>query len=1217
MKKLELLLNTITRFMLVFILVIAVTSLGIYLVYAQDDDPDTISGSSFQADITLDQFKERALKRFEAKRALPEARRKAAERRAQNGTSGAMGMPQQGISPMPGGTPNYFGPEPNWAYSPQLTKFVDSLPGLGYANRNNLGQYIPVAVPDQTTYSGADYYEIGITDHSEQMHSGLSPTKTRGYYQINSADPNVTAKHYLGPLIIAKRDVPVRLKFVNNVATSTAGSLFLPVDTTVMGAGMGPMGGMEMYTQNRAELHLHGIFAPWISDGTPHQWITPAGEVTSYPRGVSMFNVPDMPDPGNGAQTYYYPNQQSGRLMFYHDHSFGITRLNVYAGEASGYIIRDPVLDDTDAPGSMVSRGVIPADEIPLIIQDKTFVDATTITATDPTWNWGATPGSPITGDLWFPHVYMPNQDQNSPTGMNDLGRWDYGPLVWPPTPVQDPVLPDTSMVMEAFMDTPVVNGTAYPYVTLQPKAYRFRVLNACNDRFLNLQLYYSDTGNGISATATATVASGAVTGINVTNGGSGYTSAPTIYIYGGGGTGATASATIAGGAVTGITVNTPGTGYATAPTILVGSTKEVKMVPADGATYNGPYGAYTVKNDGRDGGVPDPTRAGPKMVVIGNEGGILPKPVTLNAPPNPISYDHAPKTMTLGNVDGYTLYLGPAERADVIVDFSAVPAGAALILYNDAPAPLPAGDPRYDYYTGNGDETATGGSTPTVPELGPNTRTIMQIRITGTASAPFNFTALDTELPAAYLVTQPAPHVPQPDYPGVYSATAETYAHIMDTSLTFIPTGASAPITVSLQSKAIGEDFEEEYGRMNARLGTDWWIIVADGGQGFGFAYLDPPTEVLPENEVQIWRIAHYGVDTHVIHWHLVNVQVINRVDWAGVIKAPDPTELGWKETVKVNPLEVIIVAVKSSKPTLPFAIPDSVRPLDPTSPIGAIIGTNPWPYTGVPIINQIVNFGWEYVWHCHILGHEEMDMMRPLVMKVPGGGPFEPSAPVMLNAVANGPNEVALNWTYNSNNDPMCISIIQRTNTGPMAYTTVGRIAGSVTSFTDNTVGPDTTYTYCVYAYNNGGLSLPSNTASATTGAVTTPSAPTGVIAASGSGQATVSFAAPAQTGGTPILLYTVTSNPSGITATGISSPIIVTGLTNGASYNFTVKATNLLGTGQVSGVSNTVTIGAVATVAADRKSNSKCGLLGPEPFILLGLLMLLKRKKKNIRG
>ncbi len=126
----------------------------------------------------------------------------------------------------------------------------------------------------------------------------------------------------------------------------------------------------EAYTQNRAAVHLHGGFTPWISDGTPHQWITPAGENTNYPEGVSVQNVPDMPDPGDGSMTFFYTNQQSARLQFYHDHAWGITRLNVYAGQAAPYLIEDPVekdlIDGTNVSGANPGLAqVIPAEQIP------------------------------------------------------------------------------------------------------------------------------------------------------------------------------------------------------------------------------------------------------------------------------------------------------------------------------------------------------------------------------------------------------------------------------------------------------------------------------------------------------------------------------------------------------------------------------------------------------------------------------------------------------------------------------------------------------------------------------------------------------------------------------------------------------------------------------------------------------------------------------------
>ncbi len=97
-----------------------------------------------------------------------------------------------------------------------------------------------------------------------------------------------------------------------------------------------------------------------------------------------------------------------------------------------------------------------------------------------------------------------------------------------------------------------------------------------------------------------------------------------------------------------------------------------------------------------------------------------------------------------------------------------------------------------------------------------------------------------------------------------------------------------------------------------------------------------------------------------------------------------------------------------------------------------------------------------------------------------------------------------------------------------------------------------------------------------------LTVPDAPTGVKAVAGNAQATVSFSAPALIGGSPIISYTVTSSPGNITATGASSPITVTGLTNGTAYTFTVRATNAIGTGPASAASNRVTTGPIISVS-----------------------------------
>jgi hypothetical protein len=205
---------------------------------------------------------------------------------------------------------------------------------------------------------------------------------------------------------------------------------------------------------------------------------------------------------------------------------------------------------------------------------------------------------------------------------------------------------------------------------------------------------------------------------------------------------------------------------------------------------------------------------------------------------------------------------------------------------------------------------------------------------------------------------------------------------------------------------KAIVEDFDP-LGRMNALLGVEQSAFNAALGQNtFGYFFADPTTEVFTGNdpywalqnvnvpETQVWTLVHNGVDVHAVHFHLVNVQVINRVDWAGVIKSPDANEVGWKEVLRVNPLENVILLVRPKAPSLPFGIPRSIRPMDVTAALGTTDPANPaalFPFFVQTTTNQLGDFGWEYVWHCHLLGHEENDMMRPLVFQA-GKSPSSP---------------------------------------------------------------------------------------------------------------------------------------------------------------------------------------------------------------------------------
>ena len=148
-------------------------------------------------------------------------------------------------------------------------------------------------------------------------------------------------------------------------------------------------------------------------------------------------------------------------------------------------------------------------------------------------------------------------------------------------------------------------------------------------------------------------------------------------------------------------------------------------------------------------------------------------------------------------------------------------------------------------------------------------------------------------------------------------------------------------------------------------------------------------------------------------------------------------------------------------------------------------------------------------------------------------------------------------------------------------VAVSTPGGFVGSgvASPVTINGLTNGTAYTFDVVAINAIGTSAPSAQSNAVTPGLpaTVPGQPTNVAAIGGNAQATVTFTAPSS-GGSPITGYTVTSSPGGITGAGTASPIVVTGLTNGTPYTFTVTATNGVGTGTASTPSNSVTPAAV---------------------------------------
>jgi spore coat protein A len=339
----------------------------------------------------------------------------------------------------------------------------------------------------------------------------------------------------------------------------------------------------------------------------------------------------------------------------------------------------------------------------------------------------------------------------------------------------------------------------------------------------------------------------------------------------------------------------------------------------------------------------------GPIIYQVGTEGGFLTR-VAIHDNGKPIPPDPSDPSGNSAMTDGpFNLLLAPAERADVVIDFNGVPAGSSFILYNDAPGPFPGGDGRNDYFTGCPDQTQFGGAPTTQLGRGANTRTLRKITVSaGTGDSVSTGTWLsqmNVQLKNSFL---------NGSQPGLL------FTH-GDPSVPAFPFDGAPTRMLSLN-----EDFDE-FGRLIQTMGT--FEQNGSNNQGiptWGRAYLDPVTENPRAGAVEVWQIMNLTADTHPIHFHLVNVQLIQRQPFLGTPDnwtysgdpiPPDANEIGWKETVRMNPGEVTTVIMQFNLPNLPTAaMRNAVSPR-----------------TG----------GKEYVWHCHILEHEEHDMMRPLVVE------------------------------------------------------------------------------------------------------------------------------------------------------------------------------------------------------------------------------------------
>jgi FtsP/CotA-like multicopper oxidase with cupredoxin domain len=573
--------------------------------------------------------------------------------------------------------------------------------------------------------------------------------------------------------------------------------------------------------------HVHGAHVAPDSDGYPEAWWLPAGADTStYATAGTFFSDSTYRDadtsndtlPDAGYAVYEYSNDQPTATLWYHDHSLGMTRLNVYAAGAGFWMIRDgsdaetgllagvlpgpaPKAGDTAAalntPGNSVRNAI---REIPIAIQPKSFnANGSQFYPADRAFFEGLGTGSTFGEDTGVNIPFLP---QNTS---------DISP-VWNP---------------EAFFNTMVVNGSTWPVLEVAPERYRLRFVNASDSRFLNLSLF---------------LVSGA------------------------------------------------GTKLKELPFYQIGS--EQGLLPQVVRIETG--FATPLPGNGSD---VDPT---------------LPDCLLPNGKQQANCTPAVPGTFT-----EQALLMGPAERPDVIVDFTGLEKGDMVVMFNTAPdAPF--------------------GGFPDVPADPATTGQVMQFVVNTKLKAKGKG---DPSTPAPMLQLDPNP--------GGVAKLGEPYA-IQDLAL-LEEESALLCVTIDAVTGVIDLDPDSVPPLCDSDLGSVPFgpkaAVLGVNGSGGGEVQLwdDPIAQNPALGKVEQWDLWNWSADAHPIHLHLVKFEVVNRQVIGGAVRPPEPWEAGWKDTVIAYPGEVTRVKALFDIPGL-------------------------------------------YVWHCHILSHEDNEMMVPYCVGTPG---------------------------------------------------------------------------------------------------------------------------------------------------------------------------------------------------------------------------------------
>jgi spore coat protein A, manganese oxidase len=392
-------------------------------------------------------------------------------------------------------------------------KFVNELP-------------VPIFyTPDVATYAGFDYYEIkmsavtqapvafpqpaggaAVVPPGKQWLGLVDPllgtplfTEVWGYGQISKPDyPLVGLATYPSMSFKATRGRPVKVKWINEAPDThlfckapTDSNVPCAIDRTLMGTKFGAgvtAFGSPQQPDNAMVVHLHGGEIPPDSDGFAELWFGnlataaayppsafPAVAVTGSTLGAAQNIDPILsPTTANGIEVgnlirptgnsmfYNYPMVQPSATLWYHDHALGKTRVNVAAGPAGFFVVEDPAQEAIVAPllpakGDCSTAGTLAGNcyDVPIVLQDRAFN---------------------ADGSINFPN----GLGQTMPAGW--IGPWD--PVAPGPNPTIHP-----QWVPEYFGDVAVVNGVAWPKMTVEPRPYRFRFLDGSNARCYTLAL--------------------------------------------------------------------------------------------------------------------------------------------------------------------------------------------------------------------------------------------------------------------------------------------------------------------------------------------------------------------------------------------------------------------------------------------------------------------------------------------------------------------------------------------------------------------------------------------------------------------------------------------------------------------------------------------------------------------------------------------------------